>query len=85
MIAGFLLLAGVLFISIAWFGLRQAQPWTLTSLFVAGLLALAFWALALSPYFRMGIPVTIGDLPPFIWIPAVLILPAIILGWIGLR
>ena len=84
-IAGFLLLAGVLFLFVAWFGLRQGQTWALVSLSVAGILALVFWALSLLPYFRSGIPVTIEDLPPFMWIPALLILPAIILGWIGLR
>ena len=84
-IAGFLLLAGVLFLSVAWFGLRQGQTWALTALSVAGILALGFWVLSLLPYARSGIRLTIGDLPPFMWIPALLILPAIILGWIGLR
>ncbi len=84
-IAGFLLLAGVLFLSLAWFGLRHGQTWALPSISLAGLLAIVFWALALLPYFRSGIHVTIGDLPPFMWIPALLIPPAIILGWIGLR
>lgn len=84
-IAGFLLLAGFTFTLIAWFGLRQGQAWALVTLGISGLLAIGFWALALLPYFRAGIPVTIGDLPPFMWIPAALILPAILLGWIGVR
>ena len=83
-IAGFLLLAGFLFLSVAWFGLKQGQLWALVALAVGGLLGMSFWALALLPYFRSGIPVTIGDLPPFMWIPAVLILPATLLGWLGL-
>jgi len=84
-IAGFLLLAGTLYLFVAWFGLKQGELWALVSLASGGLVAIAFWALALLPYFRSGIPVTIGDLPPFMWIPAVLILPAILLGWMGLR
>ena len=84
-IAGFLLLAGVLFLSVAWFGLRQGHTWALTALAVAGILALGFWVLSLLPYARSGITLTIGDLPPFMWIPAIFTLPAIILGWIGLR
>jgi len=84
-IAGFLLLGGALFLSVAWFGLRQGQAWALTALSVAPILALGFWVLSLLPYARSGITLTIGDLPPFMWIPALLILPAIILGWIGLR
>jgi hypothetical protein len=84
-IAGLLLLAGILFLSVGWFGLRQGQTWALIALSVAGILALGFWVLSLLPYARSGITLRIGDLPPFMWIPALLILPAIILGWIGLR
>jgi len=84
-ISGFLLLAVVLLISVAWFGLRQGQPWALASLALGILLAVAFWALALLPYFQARVPVSLGDLPPFIWIPAALLVPATILGWIGLR
>ena len=84
-IAGFLVLSGLLFLSIAWFALKQGHTWALLSLASSALLVIAFWALALLPYFRAGIRVTIGDLPPFMWIPAALIIPAILLGWIGLR
>lgn len=84
-IAGFLLLAGTAFVLLAWFGLRSGQAWSLGALSIGALLALAWWALALLPYVRSGIPVTLGDLPPFMWIPAVLVLPAILLGWIGVR
>ena len=69
-IAGFLLLAGILCLSVAWFGLKQGERWALVSLASGGLVAIAFWALALLPYFRSGIPVTIGD--------------PILLGWMGL-
>ena len=84
-IAGFLVLSGLLFLFVAWFALRERQPWALISLAASGLLAISFWAVALLPYFRMRIPVTLGDLPPFMWIPAALIVPATILGWLGLR
>ena len=84
-IAGLLLLAGSLFVAIAWFALKLGQVWAVPALGLAEPLALLFWALALLPYFRSGIPVTLGDLPPFMWIPGVLIVPAILLGWIGLR
>ena len=84
-IAGFLLMAGSFVLMVAWFGLSQGQTWALAALSVGAVFALLFWALALIPYFRAGITVTIGDLPPFMWIPALLILPAILLGWFGLR
>lgn len=83
-VAGFLLLAGFTFIFLAWFGLRSGQVWALVALAISGLLALICWGLALFPYFQSGISVTIADLPPFMWVPAFLILPAIILGWLGL-
>ncbi len=84
-ISGFLLLAGTTFILVAWFGLRSGQAWALAALGTGTILALIWWALALWPYFHAGIRVTLGDIPPLMWVPAFLILPAIILGWIGLR
>jgi len=83
--AGFLVMAGVLFGAIAWFALRQAQPWALYALGTGGAAAIAFWAIALSPYVRQGVRLTLGDVPPFMWVPALLLVPALILGWIGLR
>jgi hypothetical protein len=83
-IAGFLLLSGSVFIFVAWFGIKTAQPWALSTLGIGSGLAIFMWVLALRPYFSAGIPITLGDLPPFMWIPAVLILPATILGWIGI-
>lgn len=82
--SGFLLMVGSLVFCIAWFGLRQGQSWALAALALGILVAISLWALALLPYARAGISLRIGDLPPFMWIPAVLILPAIVLGWIGL-
>jgi hypothetical protein len=83
-VSGFLLMVGSLVICIAWFGLRQGQPWALPALAVPIVIALGLWALALLPYVRAGISLRVGDLPPFMWIPAVLIVPAVVLGWIGL-
>ena len=83
-IAGFLLLSGSLFVSLAWFALKAGLAWALPALSIGGLLGIGLWALALLPYFRAGIPVTVGDLPPFMWIPTALIVPAMVLGWIGL-
>jgi len=83
-IAGFLLLSGSAFMLLAWYGLRTGQPWALGTLAIGAVLAIVWWTLALLPYFRSGIRVTLGDLPPFMWIPAILVLPAAILGWIGL-
>lgn len=84
-LSGGLIAAGALFVSVALFGLKEGHTWALLALATAGFAAVVFWWLALVPYFRAGIPIGIGDLPPFIWVPSVLILPAIILGWLGIR
>ena len=85
-IAGFLVVAGLLFVFIAWFGLRSGYPWALISLTLSGFIVLSFWALALRPYFQAEIRVGLFDLPPLIiTIPGALIIPAAILGWMGLR
>ena len=84
-IGGLLVVAGLFQLAITWFGLRQGQTWALVVLAVGGLVALSFWFLALRPYLQAGITLTLGDIPPFMWVPAVLLLPAVVLGWIGLR
>ena len=84
-ISGLLVMAGVLVVSVAWFALREGHPWALATLAIGIALAVGFWALALLPYFQAQIPVTLGDLPPFMWVPAALLIPATVLGWIGLH
>ena len=84
-ISGLLVVAGVLVVSVAWFALREGHPWALATLAVGLAFAVGFWALALLPYFQAQIPVTLGDLPPFMWVPAALLIPATVLGWIGLH
>ena len=83
-LSGLLVLAGSLFVFVAIFALRQGQAWALLALAISGLAAVIFWGLALLPYFQARIAVGLGDLPPFMWIPSALILPAIVLGWLGL-
>lgn len=85
MLAGMLIAAGVMVVALAWFGLRQGQTWALVTLAVAGVAVLPFWYLTLRPYFAPGVSPTLGDLPPFMWVPAALLVPAVLLGWLGLR
>jgi hypothetical protein len=33
----------------------------------------------------LGVSVALGELPPFQWVPAALLVPAAVLGWIGTR
>lgn len=83
-VSGLLTAAGTLVIAIAWFGLREGQAWALIALTVAGLAVIPFWWVALLPYVRAGIPLTPLHIPPFMNIAA-LVVPAAILGWLGLR
>jgi hypothetical protein len=83
-VSGLLTAAGALVIAIAWFGLREGQPWALIALTLAGLAVIPFWWVALLPYVRAGIPLTPLHVPPFMGIAA-LVVPAALLGWLGLR
>ena len=83
--SGLMVTAGVMLISLAWFGLRQGHHWALGALTLASAVTLPYWWLVVRDYWQAGAPPTLGDLPPFMWIPAALLLPAVILGWIGLR
>ena len=85
MLAGMLVVAGTLTIAIAWFGLRNGQAWGLIVLAITGVIVLPFWWQVFKPYSDVGIKITLADTPPLIWIPALLYLPAIILGWLGLK
>jgi hypothetical protein len=84
-LAGFLTLAGTLVIFIALVPLRQGHSWALVALVTAIVPALVLWGFALLPYVHSGVPLRIGDIPPLMWVPTVLILPATVLGWIGIR
>jgi len=83
--SGLLFVAGFFLIAITWFGLRQGQTWALAALAIGGMVVLPYWFLALRPYFQPGVNLTLADMPPFMWVPAIVLLPAVVLGWIGLR
>jgi hypothetical protein len=84
MIGGLLVTAGILVLAVTWFGLRQGQGWALGTLALAGLAVFPFWWLVFRPFGEAGIRVGL-DWPPFMLVPTVLLGPAIVLGWIGLR
>jgi len=78
-IAGFPISLGVTFLAVAWFALKEGRVWGLLTLAIAGVVAVLLWAVSLAPYYRAGIGFTLGDLPPFMWVPALLIIPGTIL------
>ena len=84
-VGGFLAAIGIFMIAVSWFGLRGQQPWALITLALCGIILVIGWYLTLDVYIRAGIRLTLADLPPVFWIPAVTLLPAIVLGWIGIK
>ncbi|HXF35656.1 MAG TPA: hypothetical protein VNO17_00565 [Actinomycetota bacterium] len=84
-LAGLLVAGGAFVIAVAWFGLRAGAWWAWWALTLVGLLVLPFWTLSLAPYVRAGAPLALGDLPPFVWVPAALLVPAAVAGFLGLR
>jgi len=83
-IGGLLVAAGLLVLAVTWFGLRQRQTWALATLGLAGVAVFPFWWLVFRPFAEAGISVGL-DLPPFMLVPSMLLMPAVVLGWIGLR
>ncbi len=81
-LAGFMCAIGVLTIGLAWFGLKSGQPWALWTLAVAGTVVVPFWILLFVPYLRIGAPIWLGH-PPFMSVPLLLLVPAVILGYLG--
>ncbi len=59
-IAGFLLLSGVVFVSLAWFGVRNGRLWAVITLGLGGIVAVFFWGLALLPYVQAKISLTLA-------------------------
>jgi len=82
-IAGLLVSTGLLTGAVAWFGLREPEAWALGLLTVVGLVVLPYWWIAFAPYREAGIRLRVLDLPPFMWIPAILMPLASVLGWVG--
>jgi hypothetical protein len=84
-IGGLLVSAGLLIGGVAYFALRVGAPWALALLATAGLAVLPFWMIVFRPYAAAGIALGIADLPPFMWVPAALLFPAIALALLRLR
>ena len=82
-LAGTLVATGLLTAGVAWFGLTEARTWVLVVLALVGLAVLPYWWISLAPFRDEGIKVTLGDVPPFMWVPAIVMPLASVLGWIG--
>ena len=68
---------GLFQLGVVWFGLREGQAWALGIVVAADLAQLAGWSL-------YGVQTRDWGAPLF-WYDVVLLVPAAVLGWIGLR
>jgi hypothetical protein len=82
-IAGLLVAAGLLTATMAWFGLADPRPWALGLLTIVGLVVLPYWWIAFGLYRQGGVRLALLDLPPFMWVPGILMPVASILGWMA--
>lgn len=73
---------GLMTVGVAWFGLREPEVWALALLTVAGLVVLPYWWIAWGPYREAEVRLGLFDLPPFMWVPAILMPLASVLGWV---
>ena len=85
LIGALLLIFGLLQAGVAWFALRHGQAWALWLLVVVDILFIAGWALVYWQYFSRGIGLATIGIPPNLLVPAVLLIPATVLGVIGLQ
>jgi len=76
---------GLLVTAVAWFGLRNGEPWALAVLTACWLVTLVGFGLLFKRYTDTGVSLSLGDLPPLFHYPVFLVTPAILLSWIGLR
>ncbi len=81
-LSGTLVASGLLTAGLAWFGLQHPEVWVLGLLTLVGLAVIPFWWLSLGPYRSAGINLTLGDIPPFMWAPAIVMPIASLLGWV---
>jgi hypothetical protein len=82
-LAAFLVAVGTLEAAVAWFALRDGAAWSLPVLTAVAVALAAGWTAVVAAYVAKGAALGLGDVPPFMWVPAVLHVPAIAMGWWG--
>lgn len=83
-LSGTLVSAGILELGVVWFGLAQGQGWAYVTLVLGNLTLAPYYALIVGRYVRVGARLRLFEVPPLMWVPALLVPIAVVLGWIGL-
>lgn len=84
-LAGFLVVAGLMVVALGWLAWRRGEAWAYWTLASVAILVLPFWLLAAKPFLDSGTTIGLGDIPPFMWVTTLLWMPAIALGGWALR
>lgn len=79
-VAALLVATSILEAAVIWFGLRSGEVWALATLTVAGVSVIPYWALVLTLYRSRGADVRLREIPAWMWVPSLLLLPAAIVG-----
>lgn len=83
-LSGTLVSAGILELAVIFFGLVHGETWAYIALLLANLALAPYYWLLVGRYIRVGARLRILEIPPLIWLPAILIPIAAVTGWIGL-
>ena len=76
---------GIAVTSLAWFGLRRGSRGALVGLSLTPVPFVAWFLAVAMRYHAAGADVGFADVPPFVWLGAVVGLAGGLLGWKGLR
>lgn len=83
-LGGTLVSAGILELAVVWFGLVRGEGWAYLTLILANFALAPYYGLVVGRYVRAGARLRILEIPPLIWVPAILVPIAIVLGLIGI-
>jgi hypothetical protein len=81
-LGGTLVSAGILELAVVWFGLVRGEGWAYLTLIFANLALTPYYGLVVGRYVRTDARLRILEIPPLIWVPAILVPIAIVLGLI---
>ena len=76
---------GIAMMSLAWFGLRRRSKGALAGLVLMPVPIVAWFLVVLGRYRAHGVSVQFGDVPPFVWVGAIVAIVGAVFGWQGLH